>query len=97
MPSFTTRVELRGSPSFSDYEQLHSAMAAKGFGCTVEIGGKIWKLPHAEYDISANATAEQIREQARAATSTVWKDFLILVTEVQSRSGWLTPTRSAPG
>ena len=91
MASFTTRVELRGSPSRADYDKLHAAMARLGFRQTVSYGGKSFYLPHAEYDLSANLTVEQVLTMAREAAGSVWRDHLILVTEAQNRTWLLVP------
>jgi hypothetical protein len=91
MAFFTTRVELRGSPSKSDYDRLHAAMAKSGFKQTVEKGGKSFYLPHAEYDLFANVTVEDVMERARHAAESVWPNHLILVTEAKDRTWLLVP------
>lgn len=91
MASFTTRIELRGTPSKSDYDRLHTAMAQRGFKQTVSIGGKSYYLPHAEYDLIADRTVEQVLGLAREAAASVWQDHLVLVTEVKERTWLLVP------
>lgn len=91
MASFTTRVELRGNPSKNDYEKLHAAMGKVGFSQTVEAAGRTFYLPHAEYDLSAEMTVQQVLELVRKAAGGVWPDHLLLVTEVKSRTWLLVP------
>jgi len=92
MASFTTRVELRGTPSKADYDKLHAAMRARGFTQTVVApNGKSFYLPHAEYDLNGNLTVDQVLEMARAAANATWPSHLVLVTKVSERTWFLVP------
>ena len=83
MPNFTTRVELYGDPSWGDYEKLHTAMKAEGFKQTISFEGDstVWQLPHAEYNRSTDLDTAAVKDSAKRAAATAWKDFAILVTK----------------
>jgi len=72
MTKFTTRVELYGSPDYATYEKLHSAMEVT-----------YW-MPHAEYNLYAEKTAETVKDLAVKAAGTVWRDFAVLVTKTET-------------
>ena len=83
MANFTTRVELYGSPTWDDYDRLHTAMAKEGFNRTIQWEGDnvVYQLPHAEYNRSCDSETDVILASAVKAASTVWKDFGVLVTK----------------
>lgn len=85
MSKFTTRVELYGSPSFQDYEKLHTAMGKEGFHRILTDGDKNYYVPHAEYLSSHNLTSVQVLELAKLIALTVWKDYCVLVTTTEVR------------
>lgn len=87
MLRFTTRVELYGSPTSEDYNQLQAAMEKNGFSRTLK-GDKIYLLPHAEYNLDAINTGDGVLELAKKAASAVWKDYAVLVTSTELTRHW---------
>jgi hypothetical protein len=86
MARFTTRVQLNGEASWSDYDSLHSAMRKKNFTQTITSGDGIeYHLPHAEYNRETNLDLTQVLASAKEAAASVWDDFSILVTESNGR------------
>lgn len=86
MARFTTRVQLNGEPSWSDYDNLHAAMRRKNFTQTVTSNDGIeYHLPHAEYNRETNLAIGQVLDAAEEAATSVWDDFSILVTESNGR------------
>jgi hypothetical protein len=84
---FTTRVQLNGTPSWDDYNNLHAAMRSKGFTQTIESDDEIeYHLPHAEYNREGTMTRNQVLEDAKQAAASVWDDSSILVTESAGRT-----------
>ncbi|MBN8626031.1 MAG: DUF2622 domain-containing protein [Planctomycetes bacterium] len=82
MARFTTRVLLKGNPTYQDYEKLHRVMKAKGFSRVIQgSDNNYYWLPNAEYDRSGNLTLQQVHTDAAAAAGTVWTSCEILVTE----------------
>jgi hypothetical protein len=88
MSTFTTRVELYGSPKPKDYEKLHAAMEKEGFSRTVTAGDIVFFLPLGEYDRTSDLDKIAIRESAAKAAATVWEDFGILVTKSDGGRTW---------
>lgn len=86
MARFTTRVELHGA-SEDDYEELHAAMAKKGFVryITTTSGEKL-KLPTAEYNYDGGASISEILNGAKAAAESTGQTFAVLVTESAGRT-----------
>src|SRR6266446_8044955 len=94
MPKFTTRIQLEGEPSRSDYERLHAVMRKKGFVQTVVDGsGGEFHLPHAEYDYESTLPVDQVRDVARQTAESVWTDVLVFVTQSGGRSWYLRKVR----
>jgi hypothetical protein len=87
MPSFTTRVELHRATG-EDYERLHLAMEKRGFSRTITSDkGVRYDLPTAEYDRSGSSlTRAEVRDDAKAAASSVTKSYSVLVTESNGRT-----------
>jgi len=82
MARFTTRVQLDGYPKEEDYTKLHQAMKRKGFSRFIaSTDGTTYRLPHAEYNLVADRTIKQVRDNAVAAAESVWNDIQVLVTE----------------
>jgi hypothetical protein len=86
MALFTTRVELYESAtdkSKPEYEALHAAMEKKGFTRTIswESDKTVYWMPHAEYNLSSDLTAAEVKDLAVQAATTVWKNFGVLVTK----------------
>lgn len=65
MAAYTVRAELKGDPSFSQYEKLHALMAQLGFGRTVK-GDRIVSLPHAAYDGQSSSYVVTVRDTVKA-------------------------------
>ena len=83
MAQFITRVELQGSPSEQDYERLHSAMQAVGFGRAIKgDDGKAYKLPTATYVSIGDFTASTVRDLASAAAKNTGLRYLVLTARV---------------
>ena len=84
---FTVRIELKGRPGSSDYENLHSTMAQAGFSRTiVATDGQRYMLPHAEYDYTGSAS--DIGAVCTAATNSakkVWSSVAVFVTQGDAR------------
>jgi len=87
MSHFMTRIELNGSPTWQDYENLHRVMKRTGFGRLVSGGnGKTYHLPTAEYSRFADMTLDQVLSQAHSAACSVWNGAQAMTTEGQT--GW---------
>jgi hypothetical protein len=88
MANFMTRVELNGSPTWQDYENLHAAMKRAGFSRLIAgSDGKIYRLPHAQYSRTTHLTLQDVRDQAHAAARSVWDSVQVLTTE--GNSAWV--------
>ena len=87
MLRFTTRVELYGSPTPEDYNELHAAMEKNGFTRTLK-GDKIYILPHSEYNFDGINTGEGVLDLAKSAAGSVWKDYAVLVTGTELTRHW---------
>ena len=83
MAKFTTRVELYGSPTWDDYDNLHSAMRKEGFTQTISFQGEttVWHLPTAEYNRDTDLSTDAVRDSAKRAAATTWDNFAVLVTK----------------
>jgi hypothetical protein len=82
MAYFTVRVELKGDPSFQQYENLHALMARLGFGRTVTSEGGTYDLPHATYYGVSLKTASEARDLVRDNVRRAIQDkFLVYVAE----------------
>ena len=89
MANFTVRVELHKASYPNEYEPLHKAMKEAGFSRQVSKDGKTWyKLPTAEYSKIGNYTSTQILDSAKAATSSIWKNYSVLVTKSEEIREW---------
>lgn len=90
MAYFTVRVELHDATSEKDYETLHIEMGKSGFGRTIQLdeASPIYHLPHAEYSIINENTAEAILELAKTAATKTNKKFSVLVTKSTERRQW---------
>ncbi len=86
MASFTTRVELHGNATWSDYDMLHQAMEAEGFSRTITAdSGTEYHLPTAEYDIVGDFDKSGVLSKARRAAAKTGKSNSVLVTESNGR------------
>lgn len=81
MAEFMTRVELHDA-SYSDYEELHSAMEEEGFERTITSDkGVTYYLPTAEYYRDVHLTRQEVLESAKRAAVTTGKRYGVVVTE----------------
>lgn len=77
--SYLVRVELHGA-SYSDYDNLHRAMAARGFLRTLRgSDGAMYQLPTAEYAIDNTLAGDDVRAQASAAAASTGCTHGVLV------------------
>ncbi len=89
MSNFTTRVELYGTPSYEVYENLHKQMEARKFSRTItSTDSKVLWLPNAEYTTAAYTSTVEVRDAAKQAAASVWKDFGVLVTRTEVTREW---------
>jgi hypothetical protein len=78
--TYVARVELLGNPTYTDYANLHSAMARSGFSRTIVGGdGLTYDLPHATYQSGSYSSAASARDAARKAAESVWTEVLVIV------------------
>ena len=85
MAKFTVRVELHNAYG-PDYEVLHKAMMAVGFGNWIQADdGKMYVLPPAEYDFIGDFAGEDVRQLATNAASKTGKTYAVLVTVATAR------------
>jgi hypothetical protein len=86
MANFTVRVELHKA-AWTDYDQLHAAMAQKGFSRQITSdNGRAYHMPWAEYNGTGNLTSTQVRDIARDAANSTGKHNAVFVTEALSRA-----------
>ena len=70
MSNYLVRVELHGA-NYAHYEQLHKAMAAKGFLRTIVADSGVgYSLPTAEYTMSTSQNGTAVRQMADSAADT---------------------------
>lgn len=87
MSNYLVRIELHGG-TWDDYEELHAAMASRGFSREITSGeGQSYQLPTAEYVIRSASELEAVRSLAAAAARTTGRKFAVVVSEY-SRCGW---------
>ncbi|ASW00150.1 hypothetical protein CJU94_19555 [Paraburkholderia aromaticivorans] len=87
MSRFITRVELYGTPSRQDYDNLHAAMEVRGFARTIRgDNGTVYKLPTATYYGEGLLTPEQVRQQAANAAFSVWNSCAVFTCEAMDSS-----------
>jgi hypothetical protein len=93
MPTYIARIELRGSPTRQDYDNLHARMQDIGFLQTITIDGETYELPHAEYaHVDRRVfTSELIREEIQKVVNPIYSDYLVLVCRTDDLAGWLIP------
>ncbi len=87
MGTFLIRVELHRATE-ADYENLHKYMAQEGFSPSILGSDGVWyKLPPAEYHLTGNFTAEQVRDKAARAALKTGREFAVLTSEY-ARAAW---------
>lgn len=81
MAWFMTRVELHLGDS-GDYEELHAAMASKGFSrILVGDNGAAYKLPTAEYFYDGEEARKHVLVLAKEAAESTMLSYSIVVGE----------------
>jgi hypothetical protein len=95
MPDYAIRVELRGDPTWEQYDTLHKIMAKGGFlqtivGVDSQGNQKTFNLPHAVYYGSSAADYTAVRDwTVKVVKAGVQKDILIFVVELKIWAlGW---------
>jgi uncharacterized protein involved in propanediol utilization len=84
---YAIRVELRGNPSFQQYQNLHALLAKMGFGQTIKglnIQGQTasFNLPHAVYFGSSTADISAVRNNVvTAIKSQIQQDIIVFVVQ----------------
>lgn len=86
MAAYTIRVELKGDPSYAEYEKLHAVMAQLGFFQSVWNGGKSYALPHATYYGDVQASGQDVLNAVQANVKKVQSNILIFVAKTET---WL--------
>jgi len=95
MANFMIRIELSGSPTWQDYENLHKAMKRAGFSRLITgSDGIVYHLPHAQYSRTTNLPVSDVRDQAQAAAMSVWSSIQTLTTE--GSSAWIGLRQATP-
>jgi hypothetical protein len=89
MTAYTVRVELKGDPSYVEYERLHALMAQLGFGRTVT-GDKTVNLPHATYYGQSSMDVGGVRDVVQANVKTkIQSSMLVFVAKTETWAmGW---------
>jgi hypothetical protein len=81
------RVELRGSPSFQDYENLHAYMENKNWYRTIQGTAGESSLPHAMYHGHSETGISEITSALRnGIEANVWSQAVVLVMSTQNWS-----------
>ena len=95
MPDYAIRVELRGDPTWEQYDTLHKIMAKGGFlqtisGVDSQGNKKTFNLPHAIYYGSSAAVPAAVRDwTVKVVQAGVQKNILVFVVEARNWSlGW---------
>lgn len=87
MAWYTVRVELRGNPSYEEYDKLHSLMALNGWsksltGVTAQGQSLTRDLPHATYYGESLQHVGSVRDSLQTLVHTnVQPNFIIFVAE----------------
>lgn len=84
---FTVRIELHKiAPDHEVYNILHEEMENAGFLRTIKGNdGAVYNLPHGEYNIVGNYTAEHVFQKAKNAASLTEKEYSVIVTPSDGR------------
>lgn len=81
------RVELRGSPSWQDYENLHAYMENKNWYRTIQGTAGESSLPHAMYHGDSDTGISEITSALRnGIEANVWSQAIVLVMSTQNWS-----------
>jgi len=73
------RVELRGSPSWQDYENLHAYMENKNWHRTIQGTAGQSSLPHAMYHGHSAGISEITSALRNGIEANVWSQAIVLV------------------
>jgi len=97
MSTFIVRIELHPSDKEQAYSAVHDAMTSAGFSRIYrDDGGLRHHLPTGEYCMTANSSAEVIRDLARGAAQKVTTLFMLLVSDTtRIASAGLVPVKEA--
>jgi hypothetical protein len=92
MADYAIRVELRGNPTWEQYDALHKIMAKGGFlqtivGVDSQGTRKTFNLPHAVYYGPAKSDPAGVRDWTiKVVKAGVQNDILVFVVEVSNWS-----------
>jgi hypothetical protein len=86
MAEFTIRVELKGNPTYQDYEKLHAQMASVGFlryvaGVNNKNEKAQFDLPTALYFGLSDQSASTVRDRVTAKAQTIQSSIIVFVAE----------------
>jgi hypothetical protein len=89
MPNYTIRVELKGNPTYLEYQRLHAAMSKLGFNQT--IGGTTttgqtatWNLPHALYYGFSNGNVGDVRDISVQVARNIQSGVVVFVAQTEN-------------
>ena len=89
------RVELRGNPTYDQYETLHALMTKQGFlqtitGTDSKGNQQQYNLPHAVYYGASSQSCGAVRDAVVSAVKAqVQKDILVFVVQAENWAlGW---------
>jgi hypothetical protein len=83
MSNYAIRVELRGNPTWEQYDRLHALMARQGFlqtikGVSPDGTQQVFNLPHAVYYGPSNASPGAVRDSvSKAVKAEVQPDVVV--------------------
>jgi hypothetical protein len=87
MAYYAIRVELKGNPTYQEYQTLHALMARMGFSQTIDGvdtrgNQRAFDLPHAVYYGSSQADVGTVRTSvATAVKAQVQNDIIVFVVQ----------------
>lgn len=89
MSAYTVRVQLKGDPSYEQYEKLHELMSKLGYGRTVT-GKTTRDLPHATYYGHSSDDVQAVRDLIQAKVkSQIQNQILVFVAKTETWAlGW---------
>jgi hypothetical protein len=89
MAAYTIRVELRGNPTYEQYQSLHQQMASLGFLQTVRSdSNRQVNLPHALYYGMSQYDSPTVRNIVVGIAQKVQQDIVVFVAETSSWASW---------
>ena len=89
MAAYTIRVQLKGDPTYEQYEKLHDLMQKLGYGRTVT-GKTTRDLPHATYYGQSSDDIGTVRDKVQAKVKAQVQDkILVFVAQTETWAmGW---------